>query len=211
MSLQRAVSILLVALVASAAAMTWGAARSADTALAFDPFTLAGAAVFVGCAIGVSFAMNAPVWALPTDRVRRGAAPLAAMRNGVILALVYAWGTFAMIGIYRLSGLHWQHGLQYAAGMALLGLVHVLVARGLASPGSRWHARWTSPTGRRTLLQLTALEGAAAAAGLAFLIYSGKIASRKPDWAANIVFLTGGLAVVALCVIAVITHRRLQA
>ena len=69
------------------------------------------------------------------------------------------------------------------------------------------------PAGRQRLLwyglQLTTVQGVAALVGLVFLLGSGKMGTPRDDWAANYIFLFGGLAIVGLSAIAVITQRRL--
>jgi hypothetical protein len=54
------------------------------------------------------------------------------------------------------------------------------------------------------------LQGIAAVAGLVFLIGSGKLETVRPDWAANQIFLFGGLTIVGLSAIAVVTQRKLM-
>jgi hypothetical protein len=58
---------------------------------------------------------------------------------------------------------------------------------------------------------LTVLHGLAALCALVYLIGTGKLATAKDDWAANDVFLFGGIAILALCVIAAVTQARLKA
>jgi len=123
----------------------------------------------------------------------------------LLMGLTYAWGAAALTAIYLLSGVRWQHGLQYAAGMAVFALVLFAFAREIVRPESRLR----SPLGRHRSLQLTIVHGAAAALGLAFLVSAGKLASAKGDWPANQVFLVGGLVILALCIVAGITQRRL--
>jgi hypothetical protein len=46
------------------------------------------------------------------------------------------------------------------------------------------------------------------AIALAYLVSSGKLATEKADWAANVVFLTGGLTVAAISLASLYTYRR---
>ena len=82
-------------------------------------------------------------------------------------------------------------GALFAAGLALYAL-RVETAQGSSLPP----------------FSLTVLHGAAVGGGLLYLVGAGKLATTRSDWAANDIFLAGGLAILALCVIAAITQRR---
>ena len=83
----------------------------------------------------------------------------------------------------------------------IMTYVHLLARDGspLRTPKSLRLAAW-----------LAGLHGGAAIVGLGFLLGSGKMLSRKTDWAANHVFLAGGLAIIGLSALAVLTHFRLE-
>ena len=57
-------------------------------------------------------------------------------------------------------------------------------------------------------LILTAIHGIAAATALTYLIGTDKLATAKGDWAANEVFLWGGFAIIALCLMSAVTQTR---
>ena len=118
---------------------------------------------------------------------------------GLLAAIAYGWAAVAMQGMYltRLTGLKWQHGWQYAAVMALLCVVALLVSRGrsaaIIKPGSSGsNGGWDSVT----LLAIG--QALIAGGGLASLLVSGKLWSVRADWAANRVF--AGLAVSILVI-----------
>lgn len=189
MSLQRVAPILVFLLVLSVTAMVLGAGR--------DDFVLTAlaAAAYAALIITMALLVNVPAW-------RRSAEASAdavglVRRNVRLAALIYSWGGAAMFAVYSLSGLEWRHGWQYGLGMALIAAGLILYVRRLGE-------RPVMPP-----LLLTALHGAAALCGLVFLIGTGKLATIKDDWVANDVFLFGGIAILALCVIAVITQVRL--
>ncbi len=48
------------------------------------------------------------------------------------------------------------------------------------------------------------LQGFAAGTGISWLIGSGKLATVKGDWAANDVFLAGGVAILCLSAMAIV-------
>lgn len=123
--------------------------------------------------------------------------------SGWFMALVYAWGGLTLNLVYRYGGLRWQHGWQY-------GLAMLLIAASIAF-ASGWmqdHAeRGPTPGAETRLLQFTVLHGLAAAAALLWLAMSGKLATPKDDWAANIVFVCGGLGVLGITALTVRAAR----
>jgi hypothetical protein len=186
---------LLMASALSITMMVLGAGRGDK----FLPALSAGllAALVVGTGLGI----NSPLWSR-TGRpfaLDGQVAVKEALRCNVWLAtMVYAWGASALFAVYSLSDLVWRHAFQYASGATLF-------AACLGCYGYR--------LGRiRDMsippLFLTLFHGAAAAIALAYLIGTGKLDTLKGDWAANDVFLWGGFAIVALCVMSAITQTR---
>jgi hypothetical protein len=155
----------------------------------------AAAAAYAALVLLVALAVNWPAWRSP--QVFAAGAVGMTRRNARLAALVYAWGAAAMFAIYHLSGLTWRHGWQY-------GLLMALCAGGLLIYVRQLGGRREAPA-----LGLTLLHGAAALCALAYLIGTGKLDTLKSDWAANHVFLFGGLSILALNVFAAITHVRL--
>jgi uncharacterized membrane protein YqjE len=148
----------------------------------------------IGAAALMPLALIGAAWRL--NRSPFDDAEAAARHNGTLQAYTWGVGAASMLGVYLLSGLKWQHGWQYGAGMALIALVALWFAR---------QPRWLN-----TVALVVALQGMAAAIGLAVLAGSGKLASVKADWAANIIFVAGGVALAVLSVMAVGAHRRSQ-
>ena len=161
--------------------------------------------LFAVSLIAASFETNRPWWDAAAKPCDPTTAASAAEINTRLLIAAYAWGGLAMLGVYRLSGLSWRHGWQYAAGMGLIALLLTGYVR-MLGPGD-------SPLRRESALALaarmSALQAAVALAGLAFLLLSGKLGSSRPDWAANQIFLGGGIAVTILSAIATYSHYRL--
>ena len=193
-SLQTLVPWIVALLVASVAVMVFGAARGDQTVVA------AAAAFFATAMIATAVRINAPAWQKSNEAASAADAPGLARRNTRLAALVYAWGGAAMLGVYSLAGLSWRHGWQYGLAMAIVAALLLLYVRHLGR-----QVRPEMPP-----LALTLLHGAAAAVGLGFLVGSGKLATTKGDWAANDVFLGGGVAIVLLCVVAGVTQSRLS-
>jgi hypothetical protein len=200
MSVVARLPVLVLMMLAGVAVMAWGAAQVWPGLASVT----AGASALV--LIVVAYLSNRSLWRLPADRITAVAAPVAGVRNASLIALAYGWGAASLTAIYVLSGLRWQHGLQYAAGMALIGVLIAVYARNLAKPDSPLRA----PRAQLAMLRITVLHAMAAAGGLGFLFLSGKLKSGKGDWPANIVFLMGGLAVLSLSAIAAITQWRLS-
>lgn len=187
---------LLLASALSVSMMVLGAGRGD----AFLPSLAAG--LLTALVAGTGLGINAPLW---SKRSGPGAGPDGALSirealrcNVWLAALVYAWGASALFAIYSLSDLTWRHAFQYGSGAALF-------AAGLGLYGLRL-GRATNRT--TPPLVLTIVHGLAAAGGLAFLIGTDKLATAKGDWAANEVFLWGGFAIVALCIMSAMTQTR---
>lgn len=190
---------ILAAVVASIAGMVSGI--SAD----LPRFSWLSAGLFAVALIATSVEVNLPWWRDAALAQDPDAAAYAAIRNTRLIVVGYFWGALALFFIYRMTSLRWQHGLQYGAAMALIAWLVMLYAHFLMQPGSRLrtpraltHATW-----------LALLHGGAALGGVLFLLVSGKIHSVKDDWAANQIFLAGGLAIVALSLVSAYTQFRL--
>ena len=162
--------------------------------------TAAAAGVFAAAVIVAALWINSRVWRRAAQRF--GAADASALhsRNTRLAALVYAWGSAALFAVYGLSGLTWRHGWQYGLGMALIaaGLM-AYVRRAGANAQAKNPPLWPA-----------LLHGAAAAGGLVYLVGTGKLETLKRDWAANDIFLFGGIAILALSIIASLSQLRLS-
>lgn len=166
----------------------------------------AAAAVFTLALIWTAMRANARLAATRGAETggMSGTAAAAGRLNALLMALAYGWGGAAMLAIYLLSGLKWQHGWQYGLGMIVIAAGLVIYSRQLTEQ--------VSPMTAMRALNVTALmamaQAAAAAVALVVLVMSGKLQTFRDDWAANHIFVAGGLAVVVLSVIAVLSHRR---
>lgn len=190
---------ILTAIVASIAGMMSGVMSN------MPALSWAAAGLYAAALVAVAIDVNRPWWSHSGAAADYDAAVFAAIRNARILVLGYLWGSLALIFIYRMTGLRWQHGLQYAAGMAAIAWLILLYVHFLARPESALRA----PKALLLATRLSLAHGLAAFAGLVFLVVSGKILSVKADWAANQVFMAGGLAVLALSVVSAYTQFRL--
>ena len=196
LSLGALVYTLVAVLLASAAAM-WAAAGAGNRFL-----SLAAAGAFGTAIVLAALRTNTPLW--------RAAPPLgctpqlqadAMRRNARLAALVYAWGAAAMFAVYMLAGLAWRHGWQYGSGMAVIAAAFLAYVHAMA-PGSALR----EPRALRYAAIFAVPHALAALGGLGFLLGSGRLATAKGDWAANHVFLAGGAAIVALCLLTLVTH-----
>jgi hypothetical protein len=200
MSLQRVLPWLVLALFTSVIAMIVGAGRDQSW------ITGSAAAIFAALVIAIGLGLNQPLWRLDAYRITPEAAPVSAQCNAKLMALTWAWGAAAMAGVYTLGGLRWQHAWQYGSGMALIAVFTWFFGAAIA--------RAERPAMRQMLLlrglQLTIVQAVAAAGGVAYLLATGKLMSFRPDWAANQIFVAGGVAIVALSAMAIVTQRRLS-
>lgn len=163
------------------------------------------AALFAIALVAVAIDINRPWWVLDVNQIAIDDAATAAMRNARLLAFCYMWGSLSLMVIYRMTSLRWQHGLQYAIGMAVIAWLIMNYVFLVMRPASFLR----SQRAQSMAMWLALLHGAAALAGIVFLLVSGKIFSTKGDWAANQIFLTGGLAITALSVISAYTQFKL--
>lgn len=177
-----------------------------------DLATAAAAAFAVG-AVLVAVLSNIEAWRCPSSGDAAGDALLASGRlrqNTWLAAIAYLWGAVAMQGLYLtpLTGLKWQHGWQYALAMLLLAAGSLAFERTLLSavPGQDPRG-W----GRHFRLALPLASGQAlvAGGGLAVMALSGKLRSVRADWAANRVFAALAVAILAIAVCSLVSHRRL--
>jgi hypothetical protein len=183
---------LLLALSLSVAVMVYAAGQGERT------LTLAAAASLAAAVILAALWINVPLWPRRGRSFEQALVKTVTAGNVWLAALVYAWGSSALFAVYSLAELAWRHAWQYGLGTAVFAL-------GLALYGHRLEHKADAAL---PPLALTGLHGFAAAAGLVYLVASGKLSTLRPDWAANQVFLAGGLAVVALCAMAAITQIR---
>jgi len=109
-----------------------------------------------------------------------------------------------MLCCYYLTDLAWQHAWQYGLAMVLIAGLLIGFAHQRLDPESPVSgephvrlARWA-----------TAAQGLVAAAAVVWLLMSGKLQAASQDWAANIVFVAGGLAVAQLSFMALAAERR---
>lgn len=193
MRLRSMLPILLMAFALSIVVAVLAAARGSELTVAL------AAALFGIQALMVLVRMNAPLW-----RGEAGATTSLdwAWDNTLLTALVYAWAAAAMFSIYALSGLHWRHWWQYGAGFALLGAGALACAIVLLGERAR------SERSLNTLMAITGAQLLAILGALIFLFGSGKLDTVKQDWAANIVFITGGVTVAIISAASLLASRR---
>ena len=170
-----------------------------------------GMAYFAAGAFGLAglqycFGINRAWWAESGHGVGpspAAAQPMIAARNADVIGLGYGWGGLSLLAVYLLSSVRWQHGWQYGAGMVLIGALVLAWARSLQG------VTWTAAK-FRALAWASAAHGIAALVGVAWLIGSGKAQSIKGDWAANVVFLTGGLLIAGVTAMGLKTAFKLN-
>jgi hypothetical protein len=171
------------------------------------PWISGTAAVFVPLmAITVALRINTPYWSQNLSEPGLGPIIDASRRNARLIAWTWATGGVSMLLVYLLSGLRWQHGWQYGSGMVLIATLIFGYAVAVKSPSSYLRR----PGLINAVAWMAAAQGIAGTAGIMLLVISGKLASMKGDWAANIIFVAGGFAITVLSAIAVRSHARLS-
>jgi hypothetical protein len=199
MSLQRIMPWLIALLAITVLAMMIAARAELTSA------TSACAAIFALAVVAASWRTNVGHWS-----AAGGIPPLeplhAARRNARLTGLTYAWAALGMLGLYTtpLTGLRWQHGWQYASAFGLLSAFALAYTHFSGS-----HNASTRQNLQRLAGPLAAIQATLAALGLTFLVMSGTLQSRRPDWAANVIFLYATLTIMIITAVALRTHIRL--
>jgi MFS family permease len=200
MSLQPFLPWLILALLASVAGMVTGARHGSVAA------TGSGALVFALVCLAIAWRINQPLWQGRDPAALKVTPATAARRNARLMAFAYAWGGAAMLAVYTISGLRWRHGWQYGLGMALIAVLIFGYAVALGHKDSRL----ARPTLLAGAFAATAGQAVAAAGALlVFFVLAGPIDFSRGDWAANIIFLVGGLTIIGVSLLAAATHRAL--
>lgn len=184
----------LLLLAASIVGLTWAAGiRMHPLAICAAALALIGLSLLAS-SINATAGAHAPV------------SPLHAARsNALLMALIYGWGGLAMLAVYLSTDLGWRHGWQYGSGMLLIAAGLYIHAQRLRDTNSAL----AKPQRLDRMAWVAFAQGVAASIALVWLALSGKLASPKGDWAANYIFVAGGLAIVISSLLAFLTHRRL--
>lgn len=199
MSLQKLMPWLVALLLASAATMWWAAAR--DTRMISAVAAFGFIAVVVVVAQIVNHAALRGAHGEPREQFH------SLRRNTRLVAMVYAWGAAALMATYVFGELKWRHGWQYGAVMAVVAAALLAIVDRMGRPGNVFE----TPRMFANVVPLSLAHALAATVGLAYLVGSGKLATVKDDWAANHVFLAGGIGILALALTSARTHHRLDA
>ena len=194
MPLRPMLPAILLAFVLSILVAVLAAARNAGT-----PLMLA-VGLFTAQILFAVVRTNAPVWRADAAQ----ASANWAWSNSVLAALVYAWGAAAMFAVYSLSGLAWRHWWEYGLAMTLLAAATLWCARLLANG----RGPYSPAKSMSILMALTALQAVCVGGGLLYLITSGKLMTQRSDWAANQIFVAGGIMLLLVSVASLLTHRR---
>ena len=194
MSLQPMIGFVVGPLIASVAAMTYGAATNNRG------ITILAAMAFAMLLMAVAGRLNSPYWTTGTEPHPADALYHTMRRNTRLAALTYAWAGAAFFAIYGLTDVVWRHGFQYGTLATLIAAVLLAYVHRMGEPGHD----------RPPHIFLTVAHGGAVSTGLLFLLLSGKLATMRGDWPANYIFLFGGLALLGLCVIALRTQWVLE-
>jgi len=162
-------------------------------------------ALFAAQMLFAALRLNAPFWAAKPPATDVSPMVACAQGNAVLAALVYAWGAVAMLAVYSLTPLKWQHWWEYGTAMLLIAGGIFLYAH-LLTAG---HASYRSARALAILVGLTAAQGLAVVVALLWLVLSGKIYTPRGDWAANEIFIGGAVMLAMLSAVSVLTLRKI--
>lgn len=197
MHLRRMLPVLLLAAALSIVIAIFAATRHSEVTFAL------AATLFALQVLLVMLRLNVPLWQAGAG----GGDAEWAWHNSGLTAITFAWGAAVMLTAYPFGGLVWRHWWQYGLGMALLGAGTLLTARYLIGP----NAPHRSGKPLLQLMRMTMVLMAAVIAALIYLVASGKLATPKDDWAANVVFIAGGVTVLLISISSLVTYRRTTA
>jgi hypothetical protein len=117
------------------------------------------------------------------------------LQKSVCLSLVTTvWASAALFLAYPIAGLKWIHGWEYGLAFALAATLFASYSQRL----SKYQDRPAQQAAIERAIKLAAMQAAAIAVTLAWLVASGKLATVKGDWLANDVFVASGVAILAL-------------
>jgi hypothetical protein len=199
MPLRPMMPVILLAFVVSIMVAVLAAGRGSGWTLALAVVLFALQMLFV------ALRLNAPFWGSKPPAAEATATVTCAQSNAVLAALVYAWGAIAMLAIYSLTPLKWQHWWQYGAAMLLIAGAIFLYAYVLTAGRESYR----SARALEILIGLTTAQGIAVVVALLWLMLSGKIYTPRGDWAANEIFIGGAVMLAMLAAVSIPTLRTL--
>jgi uncharacterized membrane protein len=199
MPLRPMMPVILLASVVSIMVAVLAAGRGSGWTLAL------AVALFAIQMLFVALRLNATFWGSKPPATEAPASVACAQSNAVLAALVYAWGAIAMLAIYSLTPLKWQHWWQYGAAMLLIAGAIFLYAYVLTAGRESYR----STRALEVLTGLTAAQGIAVVVAFLWLVLSGKIYTPRGDWAANEIFIGGAVMLAMLSAVSVLTLRKL--
>jgi len=199
MSLRPLLPVILLALVVSIMIAVLAAGRGSGWTLAL------AVALFAVQMLLVALRINLPYWGGNPPAEEAPAPVVCAQSNAVLAALVYAWGAVAMLAIYSLTPLKWQHWWEYGAAMLVIACAILIYANALTTGP----ARLRSPRAIDILMGLTLAQGVAVVVAILWILLSGKVHTLRGDWAANEIFLGGAAMLAMVSAISIVTHRNL--
>ena len=163
----------------------------------------ASAFVFSATCSIVGFVLNRPYWRSDPAPATRHHTVTALIACTKISALVYAWGAVVLLLVYSKTGLRWQHGWQYGSAMAIISLGMAYYVKLL----DQGHPDFVGERAVEKAMLLAAGQGVVFSIVLLWLVASGKVLTPRADWAANLIFVAGGLCIVCLCAILTKTYH----
>lgn len=114
------------------------------------------------------------------------------------MGAVWLWGAIILVTSYTLLIPPWREWLHFFAAFAIVGILCMVFAHALNRDAKTGSGDQTLLKLGRILTILQLVGMAATLIGLAIDPDKSIILKKRPDWAANIVFVFGGLALLAI-------------
>lgn len=118
-----------------------------------------------------------------------------AVRNALLIAMIYLWGSGGILVSYYLTDLSWYHAYQYAIYLAVPGLISIDAMR--RNAGASGHEQILRNLARGRLLAV--LQAVMMVLGVVYLcLWTRKFLSTEKDWAAMSVLTSGAVALACI-------------
>ena len=103
--------------------------------------------------------------------------------------LAFLWCGLAFYAVYLGTRIRWQHGWEYGSACILIAGAYAYYMTRLSNPDDKL----ARPPAIDRMARIAGYQAVLIGIGLVWLIGAGKLITHKGDWAANHLFLAGGV------------------